>query len=136
MRIFSSILFITILQLSGIIMPFYNFNDDAIVHRVYDGLQREDPDLNLGEFIFEKLLVIGRLIDHDDEEEEHPPLSSKTPASHLPVQIQQGTIIFNAVEFIPGKKASPSIKPTCSFIQDNYAYNYLPCIFHPPLRVC
>ena len=51
-------------------MPYANFDDNSAPKMVYAQEQQEDPDLDFGEFIFEKLLCIGQIFDSDDDDDQ------------------------------------------------------------------
>ncbi|HRX94636.1 MAG TPA: hypothetical protein P5158_10980, partial [Chitinophagaceae bacterium] len=58
-----------VLEITGIVMPYNNFND-TYIYKVFSDCKEQDPDLDINEFVFEKLLVIGTVLEHNDEEDE------------------------------------------------------------------
>lgn len=126
-----SIGFICIFLFVSVVMPYGNFDDNGATHLLYNQQQEEDPDLTLGEFVFEKLLVVGELFD-DDADEVPSKAPVKVPQPIQVLQIQAGFIEFpkpapNVQEptFLPSK-------PTCLFKETKFNREYSSPIFHPP----
>lgn len=134
MRRVYAIFFIIVLQVTAILMPYNNFND-TLIYKIYSDFQNQDPDMNLGEFVFDKLLIIGRVIENEDEEDGSEKGSNcpRFPSEALPSHIQPGTIILNSDQFATQKNTFESEKPVCYFRENKYSFNYLSSVFHPPL---
>ncbi|MBI1343985.1 MAG: hypothetical protein GC171_13715 [Terrimonas sp.] len=130
MRKFSAILLNLVFVAASIIMPYGNFQDDLALHTVYNDLQQQDPDLNIGEFIFEKLLVFGQFLEHDDEDDELP--VHPIPANTVVLQLQTGSIVLTKFSLDIESRQAPPEKPTCHFKDISYFPEYHPSIFHPP----
>ncbi|HPG11749.1 MAG TPA: hypothetical protein PLU37_09480 [Chitinophagaceae bacterium] len=123
-----------VLEITGIVMPYNNFND-TYIYKVFSDCKEQDPDLDINEFVFEKLLVIGTVLEHNDEEDEENTQNShnRIPSEAIPTHIQPGTIILNAAQFATQKNTIDPKKPLCFFKENKYSFNYLSSIFHPPL---
>ena len=116
-------------------MPYANFDDESATRMVYDQKQQEDPDLDFGEFIFEKLLCIGQFFDSsddDDDDETDQPLHNQSPLQAM--QIQTGFLecykIMIKIQELP---ASPE-KYDGEFKDNKFAREYSTFIFHPPAQ--
>ncbi|MBK5272246.1 MAG: hypothetical protein JJE22_14645 [Bacteroidia bacterium] len=51
-------------------MPYSNFDDTRSLFSSFYESQREDADMNISEFLFNKLLTFGELFDQGDDDEE------------------------------------------------------------------
>jgi hypothetical protein len=112
-------------------MPYGNFDDNYATQLLYNQQQNEDPDLTLGEFVFGKLLMIGDLIDEDDDEvPAQTPISDSQPLQTL--QIQAGCIESARPVFKIQETTIKADKPTCLFKDNKFAREYSSFIFHPP----
>lgn len=114
-------------------MPYANFNDNDATKEVFDQQQQKDSDLSLGEFIFSKLLCVGQLFDSDDDDDAVPqnlPIKNQQPLQTL--QLQAGFLDCSRpiikVQDIP----ATSEKPTCTFKENKFSYDFHASVFHPP----
>ena len=117
-------------------MPYGNFGDNFTIKQVYDEQQRLDPNLNMGEFVFEKLLCIGQIIDSVDDDDEAPhdlPLKDQQP--QLAMQIQAG--FLDCTKTIIGMQESPAIlaKTSCLFKENMFSFDFHAPVFHPPVYI-
>jgi hypothetical protein len=115
-------------------MPYANFDDNSSTRMVFDQQQRQDPDLNFGEFVFEKLLCIGQIFE-DDEDADEPgnvPIQKQHPSQ--PLQIQTGFLeCYKVVIKIQDLPVLP-VKQTCEFKDNKFAREFSSFIFHPPAQ--
>lgn len=116
-------------------MPYANFNDNDATKEVYDQQQQKDPDLNLGEFIFTKLLCIGQLFDSGDEDEEAPlpqnlPIKNQQPLQTI--QLQAGSLDCTRSVIKLQESSALAEKPTCFFRENKFSFDFHASIFHPP----
>ena len=112
-------------------MPYGNFDDNYATQLLYNQQQNEDPDLTLSEFVFGKLLMIGDLIDEDDDEiPGKAPISDSQPLQTL--QIQAGCIETPKPVFKIQETPVKMDKPTCLFKDNKFSREYSSSIFHPP----
>ncbi|MBS1575436.1 MAG: hypothetical protein JST09_09055 [Bacteroidetes bacterium] len=112
-------------------MPYGNFDDNYATQLLYNQQQHEDPDLTLSEFVFGKLLMIGDLIDDDDDEiPAKTPISDSQPLQAL--QIQAGFIESPRPVFKIQETPAKADKPTCLFKDNKFAREYSFSVFHPP----
>src|SRR5258705_8497924 len=72
---------------STIIMPYSNFDDTHSLRSSFNESQQEDTDMDIGEFVFNKLFTIGELFDEGDDDDEQD-----IPKDHQPVPMQVQTI--------------------------------------------
>ena len=118
--------------LSGIVMPYADFTDQRAVQYLYSQLQAADADLNLAEFICDKLLGVGELFEQDDADEQvsHPaPLNTGLPVT---MQLQAGVLYCDKAE---EKNLLPPAfhpKPACRFRDNKFSRKIRMAIFHPP----
>ncbi|OQY95162.1 MAG: hypothetical protein B6D37_06560 [Sphingobacteriales bacterium UTBCD1] len=120
---------------STITMPYANFEDNDAAKEVYDQQLQKDPDLNLGEFIFSKLLRIGQLFDSDDDDElaampQNLPVKNQQPLQTL--QLQSGFFDCNRLVIKIQETVPATEKPTCAFIENKLPTDYYSSVFHPP----
>lgn len=118
---------------SSVIMPYGNFNDNYATRQVYDQQQRQDPDLNIGEFIFVKLLYIGQLFDTDEDfiPLQDLPIKDRQPAQ--PMQIQTGFLDCTKLVIQVEDSPAPISKPTCLFKDNMFSFEFHSSVFHPPI---
>ena len=112
-------------------MPYCNFDDAHSFWSIFNESKQQDEDMNVGEFVFEKLLTVGELFEGDEEEEEDMP--KQHPAIPFQLQpIQPGSLYCSkAVFFEEVKKAIPE-KPVCRFIETKFSSDFHTSVFHPP----
>ena len=131
MKKIATILLLIIFLFVSIVMPYGNFEDTYATRLLYSEQQNEDPDLNMSEFIFEKLLFVGGWFEHGDEDE-----PGDTPAKHPgPVQIlhiQSGFLDYYRPLIKMQVLPDPIAKPTCLFKENKFDRKFSFPIFHPP----
>jgi hypothetical protein len=117
--------------LSSIIMPYSNFDDTSSFRSILSDSRQEDEDMNISEFIFEKMLTIGELFEGNEKEED-------TPKQHQPIPLQQlqpiqsGSLYCNkAIVAVQYKTLLPA-KPGCLFVENKFPFDFHASIFHPP----
>lgn len=111
-------------------MPYANFGDNYATKEVYDQQQQNDPDLSMGEFIFEKLLSVGRIFDSDDDNDTAPqaiPLKNQQP-----MQIQAGFIDCTKLVIKVQELPVTVAKPTCVFRESKFSFDFHASVFRPP----
>ena len=115
-------------------MPYANFDDNSSTRMVYDQQQQEDPDLDFGEFIFEKLLCLGQFFDSDDDDDESDDQPRQDQLPLQSIQIQAGFLecykIIIKVQELP---TSPE-RQTFEFKDNKFAREFSIFIFHPPAK--
>ncbi len=118
-------------MLSTLIMPYSNFDDVLSLKVVYNHFLSKDADLNLVEFVAEKLLFLGI----DETEIDEPQTNSKKPipVSTSIVKIQSGSL-FQTIHLSYLVVINSFIFNAKTSIQNqNFAdQEYLSCIFKPP----
>jgi hypothetical protein len=76
---------------SNLLMPYANFDDTRSLHIVYNACIASDADINVMEFVGEKLLGMG--FEGDEEDEASLPSKSTTPINTgAVIQIQSGAM--------------------------------------------
>jgi hypothetical protein len=112
-------------------MPYGNFDDNYATRILYNQQQNQDPDLTLGEFIFDRLLWVGELFDDDDDDDENTiPLKSPEPIQSL--HIQAGFLECYKPAIKVQEIQEPAVKPTCLFKETKLSREFSSSIFHPP----
>ena len=115
-------------------MPYSNFDDTRLLSSLYHESQQEDRDMNIGEFIFEKLLSVGELF--EDEEEDAPIIPRHLHHTPLQVQMPQSGSLYCLKLTIQEKDKEPvSDKPTCRFMENKFSFDYHAFVFHPPTLI-
>lgn len=113
-------------------MPYGNFDDNYATRILYNQQQNQDPDLTLGEFIFDRLLCVGELFDDDDDDDDVNTIPLKNPEPIQALHIQAGFLEcykpIIKIQEIPG----PLAKPTCLFKETKFGREFSSSIFHPP----
>jgi len=125
----ATILLLLIFLLVSILMPYGNFSDNYATRIVYQEEQRQDPDLNVSEFIFEKLLCIGQLFE-DEDDEVSPPPGHHVPVHNMHLQASSYECYRPFIREMELPK--PSEKPRCLFRDNKFAIDFSAGIFHPP----
>lgn len=118
-------------MLSTVIMPYANYDDVQSLCAVYNNCLKQDADMNLLEFIGEKLLMTG--FDPEEKEELPNPHSKQNPVNeNAIVQIQSGVLFQVAKEEINLSRTEIVRKniPTKNTVFFTQEFN--PGIFHPP----
>jgi len=112
-------------------MPYSNFDDTHVLSSLYHDSQQEDSDMNITEFIFEKLLTIGEWFEGDEEDADHAPINQH----HTPEQalvIQSGSLYCLKINNTEKDKEPQADKPTCLFRENKFSFDYHAFVFHPP----
>lgn len=114
-------------------MPYGNFEDNYATNLLYDQQQKQDPDLNMGEFVFDRLLRIGELFEDGDDDDDDIPVKNPQPVQSL--QIQAG--FLECYKPLIKMQELPEIvaKPTCAFKENKISRDFSASVFHPP-AVC
>ena len=128
MKNLATISILVIFVFDSILMPYGNFNDNYAARLLSKQQQKEDPDLGLTGFIFEKLLSMSDPFEDDDRD--HPPLKSSQPIQSL--QIQAG--YFECYKLAMKMQDPPETvaKPTCFFKENKLGREFSTSIFRPP----
>jgi hypothetical protein len=118
---------------STIIMPYSNFDDTRSLRSSYRESQQEDTDMDIGEFVFNKLFTIGELFDQGDDDNNKQTI----PKDHQPIPlqiqpIQSGSLYCSKIIIIEQDKKPVPVKPTCFFREDKFSFDFHASVFHPP----
>ena len=109
-------------------MPYGNFDDNYVTRLLYNHEQKQDPDLTVSEFVFERLLNMGELF--EDEDDDEIPIKDSQPVQALHIQAGFADC-FKPV--IPVKESPELIeKPTCLFKENKFSREFSSPVFHPP----
>lgn len=116
---------------STIIMPYSNFDDTRSLFSSYDKSLLEDPDMDITEFLFNKLLTFGELFEQGDDDEQ------SVPKDHQPIplqmqQLQSGSLYCSKIIISEQDKKPVLAKPSCFFVEDKFSFDFYASIFHPP----
>ncbi|GAC1399175.1 MAG: hypothetical protein NVSMB63_19080 [Sediminibacterium sp.] len=126
-----TILSLPLFILSTLVMPYGNFNDVESLQAVYNHCLKEDADMDLGEFIGEKLLSAG--FDPTEDRETHGSHHHQPVNTNAVVVIQNGYLYRQTpVQFLPDipvtiYEKAIQLNNTILTSQD-----FHPGIFHPP----
>lgn len=116
---------------SNLLMPYANFDDTRSLQIVYNACLAGDSDMNMMEFVGEKLLGLGFKVDEEDETE--IPTKSSTPINTgTVIQIQSGAM-YQLPQYVFTALAIPlviTIIPLTNAAIPSTLYH--PAIFHPP----
>ena len=115
-------------------MPYANFDDNSSTRMVYDQQQRQDPDLNFGEFVFEKLLCMGQFFGNDDDAAEPGSIPIQKQHPLQPLQIQTGFLECYKPTIKIQELPELSVKQVCEFKDNKFSREFSSFIFHPPAR--
>jgi hypothetical protein len=116
-----------------IIMPYSNFDDTSSLRSVYHESQEEDNDIDVGEFILNKLLVIGQWFDQGDDDQEMPKGHQPEPMQIL--SLQSGSLFCTRITVtVQNEKPAPA-KPTCLFKENKFSFDFHAFVFHPPAAI-
>jgi len=112
-------------------MPYANFDDTRSLQIVYNTCLASDSDMNVMEFVGEKLLGLGFEVDEDEEVE--VPTKSSTPINTgAVIQIQSGAM-YQQPQYVFTALAIPVVITIIPLTNaGNPATLYHPAIFHPP----
>lgn len=116
---------------SNLVMPYANFDDTRSLQIVYNTCLATDADMNMMEFIGEKLLGLG--FEGDEDDEENLPVKSTEPINTgTVIQIQSG-VMYQQPQFMYVFTVVPVIKTTIPLMNAGVPLaGYHPAIFHPP----
>jgi hypothetical protein len=115
-------------------MPYSNFEDSSSFRSIYQESQEEDPDMDMGEFIFEKMFTVGQWFE-GDENEAHALPKQHQPAP-LPVQvIQAGSLYCNMAIGHEYNNEPLALKPSCQFRENKFSFDFHASVFHPPTAI-
>lgn len=112
-------------------MPYGNFDDNYVTRLLYNQQQKQDPDLSLGEFVFEKLLCIADPFeDEDDDDTSDIPLKGPQPIQSM--QMQAGFLECYKPVIKVQELPETVVKPTCLFKENKFSREFSSAVFHPP----
>src|SRR5262245_42494272 len=114
----------------SVIMPYGNFDDNYATRLIYDQQQKQDPDLTLSEFIFDRLLCVGGLFEDDDNDLDNVPVKQSQPVQSL--RIQAGFIECSKPAIRMQELPVIPAKPTCLFKENKFSRDFSSPFFHPP----
>jgi hypothetical protein len=115
----------------SIIMPYGNFDDNYTTRLLYNQQQKQDPDLNISEFIFDRLLRVGELFeDEDDDDRDDIPIKNPQPVQSL--HIQAGFLECYKPLIKIQELPEAVVKPTCIFKENKISRDFSSSVFHPP----
>ena len=114
-------------------MPYSNFDDTAFFRSIYQDSQKEDNDIDVCEFILNKLLVVGEWFDEGDDDKEIPLHQQAEP---IHAQLMQAGFLFctRTILGVQNEKPVPE-KPICLFRENMFSFDYHVSVFHPPALV-
>ncbi len=112
-------------------MPYANFDDTRSLQIVYNTCLASDSDMNVMEFVGEKLLGLG--FEGDEDEEEGLPAKSTPPINtEAVIQIQSGAM-YQQPQFVYVALAIPVVRTIIPLINAGVpSTEFHPAIFHPP----
>ncbi len=116
-------------------MPYSNFDDTSSVCSSYHESQQEDADMDIGEFVFNKLLTIGGLFDKGDDDDAPVIPKSQHPIPLQVQSLQSGSIYCNKIIITEQEKEIIPAKPTCLFRENKFSFDFQAPVFHPPAFV-
>jgi len=113
------------------LMPYANFDDTRSLQIVYNTCLASDSDMNVMEFVGEKLLGLGFEVDEEDEVE--VPTKSSTPINTgAVIQIQSGAM-YQQPQYVFTALAIPAVITIIPLANAGIPSTlYHPAIFHPP----
>lgn len=116
---------------SNLLMPYANFDDTRSLQIVYNTCLASDIDMNVMEFVGEKLLGLGFGVDKEDEVE--VPTKSSTPINTgAVIQIQSGAM-YQQPQYVFTALAIPVVITIIPLTNAGIPSTlYHPAIFHPP----
>ncbi len=115
-------------------MPYANFDDTRSLNIVYNTCLASDADMNVMEFVGEKLLGLG--FEGDEDEEEGLPAKSTPPINTgAVIQIQSGAM-YQQPQFVYVALDIPVVRTIIPLINAGVpSTEFHPAIFHPPTIV-
>ena len=111
-------------------MPYCNFDDTHSLRSMYHESQEEDRDMNISEFIFEKLLTIGELFEDEEDEKDIPKNHHPAPLEMQP--LQSGSLFCLKIIIVEKETEPVAAKPSCLFRENKFSFDFHAPIFHPP----
>lgn len=116
---------------SNLLMPYANFDDTRSLQIVYNTCLASDSDMNVMEFVGEKLLGLGFEGDEDDDVE-IPPKSNHPINTGAVIQIHSGAM-YQQPQFVYTALAIPVVITIIPLINAGVpSAEFHPAIFHPP----
>jgi hypothetical protein len=113
-------------------MPYANFDDTRSLQIVYNSFLASDADMNVMEFVGEKLLGLGFEVDEDDDDVEIPAKSNQPINTGAVIQIQSGAM-YQQPQFVFKALAIPVVITMIPLINAGVpSVEFHPAIFHPP----
>ena len=114
---------------SNLLMPYANFDDTRSLQIVYNTCLASDSDMNMMEFVGEKLLGLGF---EGDEDDESPAKSNHPINTGAVIQIHSGAL-YQQPQFIYTALAIPVLIINIPLINAGVpSAEFHPAIFHPP----
>ena len=116
---------------SNLLMPYANFDDTRSLQIVYNTCLASDADMNVMEFVGEKLLGLG--FEGDEEDEGGIPVKSSQPINTgVVIQIQSG-VMYQQPQFIYTALNLPVVRTMIPLVNAGVpSAEFHPAIFHPP----
>lgn len=114
-------------------MPYSNFDDASSLRSVYHESQEEDNDIDVGEFILNKLLVVGVLFDRGDNDRTIPKNHRPEPMQVL--SLQSGFLYCNKIIITGQNEKTIVVKPSGLFKENKFSFDFHASVFHPPAIV-
>lgn len=116
---------------SNLLMPYANFDDTRSLQIVYNTCLASDSDMNVMEFVGEKLLGLGFEGDEDDDDE-IPAKSNQPINTGVVIQIHSGAM-YQQPQFVYTAQAIPVVITIIPLINAGVpSAEFHPAIFHPP----
>jgi hypothetical protein len=128
----ATILLLIIFLFVSIVMPYGNFEDTNATRLLYNGQQKEDPDLDMSEFIFEKLLLVGGWFEQEEDEDEPGDTPPEYPQPLGALHMQSGFLDCYQPILKTQELREPMAKPGCMFKENKFDREFSFPIFHPP----
>ncbi len=117
---------------SNLLMPYANFDDTRSLQIVYNSFLASDADMNVMEFVGEKLLGLGFEVDEDDDDVEIPAKSNQPINTGALIQIHSGAM-YQQPQFVYTALAIPVVITIIPLINAGVpSAEFHPAIFHPP----
>ena len=121
------ILVLALFTVSTLVMPYANFDDIKSLQIVYNNCLANDADMNVMEFIGEKLLSFGFEEEEEGDKKAQLPITSSTN-----IQIQTGVMYNQAYQYFQAltiETVTIAVPLKNSFFSTE---DYHPGIFRPP----
>ena len=121
------ILLLSLFTVSTLLMPYANFDDTKSLQIVYNNCLANDTDMNLAEFISEKLLSFGFEEDEEEEKKAQLPITSSTN-----IQMQTGVMYNQPFQYFQANSFETFVKAVPLKNSFFTSADYYPRIFRPP----